>query len=100
APPHIYTLSLHDALPIFRIQNALYGAGEIALESARELRRSGHENRKCASLARSWRKGRLELHQRRRWGTAKSARLGKRNFSALRSEEHTSELQSPCNLVC
>src|SRR5256885_12229831 len=27
-------------------------------------------------------------------------RHGLRRFSARRSEEHTSELQSPCNLVC
>src|SRR5688500_6116908 len=27
-------------------------------------------------------------------------RLGKRTDNRVRSEEHTSELQSPCNLVC
>src|SRR5256885_12779654 len=29
-----------------------------------------------------------------------SARLGCREATRTRSEEHTSELQSPCNLVC
>src|SRR2546426_8205829 len=28
------------------------------------------------------------------------AELGMRGGNAIRSEEHTSELQSPCNLVC
>src|SRR5256885_10976395 len=57
ATTEIYTLSLHDALPIC-LHRPL-------------LRRSGH-----------------------RAQTARCAR------AAHRSEEHTSELQSPCNLVC
>src|SRR5256885_5645173 len=63
ATTEIYTLSLHDALPIFA---------------------SEHDCRTAC------RRPRL-----RREGHAKSARIG-----AARSEEHTSELQSPCNLVC
>src|SRR3989454_4236682 len=31
---------------------------------------------------------------------ARRAALGKRYAYLIRSEEHTSELQSPCNLVC
>src|SRR5688500_19359989 len=58
----IHALSLHDALPIFRV--------ELGQSSRR---------------ARSGRRGR----DRRRAHAA-----------AARSEEHTSELQSPCNLVC
>src|SRR5205807_8442606 len=81
SPPHffftapatteIYTLSLHDALPIYRGQRARERAGGA------------------------------------RGGTAPSGagahrpRLGHgRADSVARSEEHTSELQSPCNLVC
>src|SRR6266446_10264318 len=55
ATTEIYTLSLHDALPI----------------SCCSRCRSGKCSRSCARSRRS-----------------------------LRSEEHTSELQSPCNLVC
>src|SRR5688500_20361684 len=58
--PHIYSLSLHDALPI--------SAGFVI-----------------------------------RWKDCTSCRLslrGPRRRSMTRSEEHTSELQSPCNLVC
>src|SRR5256885_9130284 len=68
ATTEIYTLSLHDALPISA--EALGGA----------VRKRG---------ARAGALGRVQrqpLHQ-----------LG---GDLLRSEEHTSELQSPCNLVC
>src|SRR6266850_146012 len=58
ATTEIYTLSLHDALPIFQVDPANIEAFS-----------------KLAVLYHS--QGRLE-----------------------RSEEHTSELQSPCNLVC
>src|SRR5688500_19826224 len=62
APTEIYTLSLHDALPIsVRVE---------ALE--RDVGRRG-------ALVRFRARERLDR---------------------LRSEEHTSELQSPCNLVC
>src|SRR5256885_15180535 len=60
ATTEIYTLSLHDALPI-------YGrAPQLAIHGARLSRSRGAQ------------------HDRER----------------RRSEEHTSELQSPCNLVC
>src|SRR2546430_13448642 len=69
ATTEIYTLSLHDALPICREPP---GFGEhvdalVALEHADEQRT-------------------LPLRQRLSW--------------PLRSEEHTSELQSQSNLVC
>src|SRR6266498_6100493 len=61
ATTEIYTLSLHDALPI-------YQAGELCSEAVGRLRRSG---------------------------------LGPHTHQGLlRSEEHTSELQSRPHLVC
>src|SRR2546426_6222808 len=67
ATTEIYTLSLHDALPISRQRpDRLVRPGD---------HRAGGVDRK-ARLSRD-RRGRL-----------------------ARSEEHTSELQSPCNLVC
>src|SRR5256885_5224014 len=36
----------------------------------------------------------------RRIEAARQGRWGERSMRARRSEEHTSELQSPCNLVC
>src|SRR2546426_3168864 len=56
ATTEIYTLSLHDALPIYRVRQGPHGADE------------------------KFHDGSVKLRQR--------------------SEEHTSELQSPCNLVC
>src|SRR5205807_6823558 len=69
-PPttEIYTLSLHDALPILRIDKdnttIIDGAGKKVDIEAR-----------CTQL-------RAQIEE------------------TDRSEEHTSELQSPCNLVC
>src|SRR2546426_6996508 len=62
ATTEIYTLSLHDALPI----------------STLALSRRGHRGLLCI----------LNLSEWHIW------------LSLGRSEEHTSELQSPCNLVC
>src|SRR2546430_8609483 len=65
ATTEIYTLSLHDALPIWAQKFAA---------SAQDLARSKTPStRPCATGSRT---------------------------SALRSEEHTSELQSQSNLVC
>src|SRR2546426_3710025 len=64
ATTEIYTLSLHDALPIWTQPS---GASS---------------NPQSASAA------------RKAWYTVRLT------FSRSRSEEHTSELQSPCNLVC
>src|SRR5256885_5245667 len=61
ATTEIYTLSLHDALPISLLGGG-YGVATLAV------------------LARAGIPGLFE--------------------ALLRSEEHTSELQSPCNLVC
>src|SRR2546426_12488739 len=65
APPEIYTLSLHDALPIF--------AGPRLFAQPLERRvAQGHPPAEPAGEP----------------------------CRKVRSEEHTSELQSPCNLVC
>src|SRR5256885_16892125 len=69
ATTEIYTLSLHDALPISR---------------ALEVVPSDVLAKQLAALARNSRTS----------GRATSS------VSRVRSEEHTSELQSPCNLVC
>src|SRR5439155_25165616 len=83
-PPSTYTLSLHDALPIWRRSagqeaRALLGAG------GGRPRRSGRPRRRGAH-ARGRRRG---VHPR-----------GAAVRSGARSEEHTSELQSRGHLVC
>src|SRR5256885_12048410 len=68
ATTEIYTLSLHDALPIFVFRNAA-DEGLVVVQVRRETKS----------------------------GLSRAARQSDRPD---RSEEHTSELQSPCNLVC
>src|SRR5256885_12266273 len=70
ATTEIYTLSLHDALPIYDFHAAALAAGG---------RCNGEPG--------------LRPHYTRRLLRGLRAR-------PRRSEEHTSELQSPCNLVC
>src|SRR3989454_1236222 len=72
ATTEIYTLSLHDALPICRAQ--------------------GRRGRARAQDPDPRAQGVLRL------AAGSSARA--RPPAPDRSEEHTSELQSPCNLVC
>src|SRR5256885_7962356 len=69
ATTEIYTLSLHDALPIYQ-----------------PARRDGQGAGRGA-----------RRHDRPMTTLADHAKQAKQ---AMRSEEHTSELQSPCNLVC
>src|SRR5205809_7126939 len=71
APTYIYTLSLHDALPI---------SPSEALCPA------------CGSPA-----PRCPFHRR---DQARALRSSRKDSAALRSEEHTSELQSRLHLVC
>src|SRR2546426_4926860 len=72
ATTEIYTLSLHDALPILVTERA-----------------------SCAWV------GHLRtVHAILTSSVPKSAASWSEKIPARRSEEHTSELQSPCNLVC
>src|SRR5262245_65964601 len=66
----IYTLSLHDALPIL---------------SKMSPTRSGNSNSLRSPVSR---------------GNIGCSKTGSRSASSLRSEEHTSELQSLRHLVC
>src|SRR5256885_10130178 len=75
ATTEIYTLSLHDALPILRVVLGLVTTKLGALEKRDDLKR------------------RLDA-------ASKYISLDQLCVSPQRSEEHTSELQSPCNLVC
>src|SRR5436309_12603506 len=78
ATTEIYTLSLHDALPIYMLAQHLLGAVQPALDDRADL--------VVDQLLRLVR----HPHRLRRRITEE----------ALRSEEHTSELQSRENLVC
>src|SRR5256885_8704458 len=75
ATTEIYTLSLHDALPIYAGpvgRPARVAHVEVALDDLRGLLGGEVDDPEAAEL----------------------------EVPVDRSEEHTSELQSPCNLVC
>src|SRR5256885_12121953 len=76
APTEIYPLSLHDALPI-SAATPTPAAQTVAPPSTLE-----------------------ELRARLREILARPEFASSRLSVKIRSEEHTSELQSPCNLVC
>src|SRR5690606_41037160 len=93
----LYTLSLHDALPIFAAPHVLDAALELDVEQSvvAEIRAGRRQRRVRLGLA---------LHQllaalepQAAGGRRVTDRLRERH---LRSEEHTSELQSRENLVC
>src|SRR5205807_4786990 len=99
ATTEIYTLSLHDALPIFaphlmkeekdpkppKIHDLFIDIGAGSRKEAEKLVRTGDP----ITLADEFDLLRNDLAVARAFDN----RIG-------RSEEHTSELQSPCNLVC
>src|SRR5688500_19418532 len=78
----ICTLSLHDALPIFR-------TAYLASCQSRSSEVKVHISRVTSFTRATFPKSLVAL---RRATSGASP--------ASRSEEHTSELQSPCNLVC
>src|SRR5688500_19424179 len=91
--PSLSTPSLHDALPIFAVEIlAREGAASRAAKNLPSMRaRIGELNARADDLSPSEER---ELE-----------RLEKEHGQMMdmlewRSEEHTSELQSPCNLVC
>src|SRR5437879_12741838 len=79
----IYTLSLHDALPIFAIK--LSGGKKSTTYELEVLTRGG-------------RRIKLEINTRLIYSNGQP--VGAQGIGRDRSEEHTSELQSPMYLVC
>src|SRR5205807_8592064 len=79
------TLSLHDALPISTDETEARVAPKYIRTTHRCARRAGRRPGGARSTC-TCRRRRIEPQQLR--------------VPRPRSEEHTSELQSPCNLVC
>src|SRR5205807_9809896 len=85
--PMIYTLSLHDALPIYWRQ---HGPAVLVVS--------------LLTTPYSWITDEVVLLpailQGVLWLNRSKLKVRSQLVIILRSEEHTSELQSPCNLVC
>src|SRR5205085_11746089 len=94
---HTYTLSLHDALPIF----LLASDGEPLVESA-DREEGIPTDHHCARDEGDQRVSRLTLTRfQGRGGHSLAGRVvALIGADQDRSEEHTSELQSQSNLVC
>src|SRR5205085_4025620 len=91
----IYTLSLHDALPILQLHRRARVDESAAGQRTAECVRAGHDNRALIDVDRTLERVRATKSQ----GTLALLRDAAA-VRALRSEEHTSELQSQSNLVC
>src|SRR5205823_14962455 len=93
-----YTLSLHDALPILLV--ALIGGVAAVVVSLRAGALAG-VLKNTLLIVTSFGRGRwAEFRQRSDMNQPGALRLAYGAVIALRSEEHTSELQSLAYLVC
>src|SRR5205823_14029765 len=93
----LYTLSLHDALPICRSSERIASV-VVVTRSMRRFRSMGVYLKERIT----WETAtfsRPSFHRQRRYGLGFCLRLIPASFSS-RSEEHTSELQSLAYLVC
>src|SRR5262249_61862762 len=91
ATTEIYTLSLHDALPIWQVARGVMKALQLCRDSGLSgpcvgIAEMGHE------------RDFLHLGQGVQPGPGRAVSLGRE--AQARSEEHTSELQSLTNIVC
>src|SRR5205807_7395060 len=84
-PSQIYTLSLHDALPISFKRVLAMDAGFLLPEGSDPV-----------SMA-AYQAAQQSMHGKRPLAVS---HVPPGEVAKKRSEEHTSELQSPCNLVC
>src|SRR2546426_9271399 len=82
ATTEIYTLSLHDALPIYDDAHAGVAVEALAGVVERLVHLEGHRVARLGPVDGDDGDRAVLLEEE------------------VRSEEHTSELQSPCNLVC
>src|SRR5205807_6084814 len=98
-PTKIYTLSLHDALPIYEIDSGASDVKSTAADLAAFYQMLlNHGSRGARQIL-----SRASVAAMSRPQIENSIPLIMpvfRDGKRARSEEHTSELQSPCNLVC
>src|SRR5207248_11495770 len=98
--PQLYTLSLHDALPIFR-----HDVWDLDFPAAPNLVRVKRDGRMVDAVAQVTKTGYVFVLDRRTGAPLfpiqeRPVPASPLDGEQLRSEEHTSELQSPYDLVC
>src|SRR5205807_10096778 len=98
SPAPIHALSLHDALPILQFVLAVddHDVARIQARAQADAIAGGLRNGDGANLHGVVVSGGIDVSS---LGAALN-RSRRNNGETARSEEHTSELQSPCNLVC
>ena len=97
ATTEIYTLSLHDALPISRLKELTKEIREVAVWQENNSGRLWQEDPNSLIDDDTI----LEKYMRFKSPQGLQSFLDRKKIPVIkRSEEHTSELQSPCNLVC
>src|SRR5207248_8531548 len=96
-PTHIYTLSLHDALPISIRSSARWASRKEGLKSSGFTQSRPIDTDTVMPSSDSATASRMRVASSSASGSLPSGDCG---TSTMRSEEHTSELQSPYDLVC
>src|SRR5207248_4054508 len=95
----LYTLSLHDALPICSmISRPLYLPSPVTQPIPPSCKTAGGGSMSLAAIFRTSEAESTIRPDRRPLNS--TTRIRFLRFAAVRSEEHTSELQSPYDLVC
>src|SRR5207248_11439519 len=89
-PPALHTLSLHDALPIWHV------SGSNPLRARSPDSRLTRVSSGRSAIRAAFR----PASSRARASSASGSSVAASPTCSLRSEEHTSELQSPYDLVC
>src|SRR5205807_8918596 len=100
APSAPYTLSLHDALPIFSTSRVHASESESlqTIHVLKDITDRREAERRYRELFDNIQEGLFFTSPEGRFIEVNQALV--RMLGYDRSEEHTSELQSPCNLVC
>src|SRR5699024_12442976 len=98
SPPHPHTLSLHDALPIFQPDEP----DPPAAEQIKEMKAFVKElpDVKVSAIYMDGRRLRSNGPRPQFYNMMREIQDGKYDCVVIRSEEHTSELQSRFDLVC
>src|SRR5439155_26685562 len=98
--PEIYTLSLHDALPIFTVSRKFDEAVRVSYSRTEEVAHASQVEHPLVreSLALLGIEGGIEITSVADI-PARGTGLGSSSSFTVRSEEHTSELQSRGHLV-